>query len=333
MSRPHALLRAGFPYLTTLGHLLMLRSPKDIAIGEEGRLYVLLTDGIRRTNWDDEDLGMIGGVGSGDGQFTWPASIVRDRDENLIVSDEALHRISTLSSEGEFLGSWGEPGDGDGQLNRPSGIALDKDENIYVADTRNHRVQKFTRDGAFQLKWGCHGDGEGQFDMPWGITIDELGDVYVADWRNDRVQKFTADGEFIFELGSTGSGDGQLIRPAGVEVDGDGDIYVADWGNDRVQQFSATGRYVDKFIGDATLGKAAIEYVRSNPKTLRLREMITQEPQKRLREPTSVRLDDEGRMYIVDHLSSRVQVYRKEAYPLEPGEIMDEPKSRELQCA
>ncbi len=54
-------------------------------------------------------------------------------------------------------------------------------------------------------------------------------------------------------------------------------------------------------------------YVLANRKTLRLREMVALEPQKRLRAPASVRLDDEGRLYIADFGSHRVQVYAKEA--------------------
>ena len=222
MARPHALLRAGFPYLTTLGMRRMTHFPVDIAIGDEGRLYVICRgEGvveIRKFNWSDEDLGTIGGPGRGEGRLTWPAAILRDRDENLFVSDEALHRVSVFSRESGFLSMWGEHGTGDGQLNRPSGMAFDAEENIYVADTLNHRVQKLTRDGKFLLKWGGFGQGEGQFNMPWGIAVDELGDVYVADWRNDRIQKFTPEGGFLFKFGTSGSGNGQFNRPSGVAV-------------------------------------------------------------------------------------------------------------------
>ena len=334
MARPHALLRAGFPYLTTLGMRRMTHFPVDIAIGDEGRLYVICRgEGvveIRKFNWSDEDLGTIGGPGRGEGRLTWPAAILRDRDENLFVSDEALHRVSVFSRESGFLSMWGEHGTGDGQLNRPSGMAFDAEENIYVADTLNHRVQKLTRDGKFLLKWGGFGQGEGQFNMPWGIAVDELGDVYVADWRNDRIQKFTPEGGFLFKFGTSGSGNGQFNRPSGVAVDSDGDIYVADWGNNRVQQLDHTGRYLDKFIGDATLGKAARTYLLANLKSLRLREMTSLEPSKRFRGPTSVKLDREGRMYVTDYLSHRVQVYKKEAYPLDADEIMEDLRSPTL---
>ena len=326
MGRPYALLRAGFPYVRTLGMRRLTTNPVDLAIGEGGRLYVLcrsegaLGTHIRRFTWEDEDLDTISEEGTEEGQLLWPVAIIADREENLYVSDEGCHRISSFDREGALLGCWGEQGDGDGQLNRPSGIAFDADENVYVVDTLNHRIQKFTKDGRFQMKWGGFGAGDGELNMPWGITVDELGYVYVADWRNDRVQKFTANGDFVFTLGTSGAGDGQLNRPTGVAVDKDGDIYVADRGNNRVQLFSAEGRYVEKFIGDATLSRSARDLVRANQMVLRFREMTCLEPQKRLRGPISVRVDD-GRMYIADYGAHRIQVYQKEAYPLGPDEI------------
>ena len=330
---PYAVLRAGFPYYATLGMRRVTTYCLDVAIGEEGRLYVLCRDdgaygsSIRKLNWEDEDLGTIGSDGTGDGQFMWPVQIIRDRAENLYVSDEGLHRISAFSPDGTFIGSWGTHGTGVGELNRPSGITFDPDENIYVADTMNHRVQRFTKDGRFISSFGSHGSGDGEFNMPWGVAVDPAGDVYVVDWRNDRVQKFTADGQFLMKFGRSGCGNGEFNRPAGIAVDAHGDIYVVDRGNHRVQLFDPTGRYVEQFVGDATLSKSGRLYVLANPKVLRGREMTCLEPQKRFRGPASVRLDDEGRMYVPDFGCHRIQVYKKEAYPLSEDEIWPEQKA------
>ena len=328
MGRPYALLRAGFPYFKTIGMRRITSYPMQVVVTADDRLFVLCrgeaTVDIRRTNWEDVDLGSISGKGTGDGKLLWPVSLIMDGDEQLYVSDEALDRISILNTDGEFLGKWGESGDGDGQLNRPSGMVFDSEENIYVADTLNHRVQKFTKDGRFLMKWGRFGDGEGEFNMPWGIAMDEQSYVYVADWRNDRIQKFSADGDFIFALGKAGNGPGELNRPAGVAVDGHGDIYVADWGNDRVQLFAPDGRYVDVFVGDATLSRCGIDYLMANAKPMRLREMAVLEPQKRFRKPTSVTVDDHGRMFVTDYGRYRIQVYQKHAIPLTPDQIAPE---------
>ncbi|MDP6822005.1 MAG: NHL repeat-containing protein [Dehalococcoidia bacterium] len=327
-SPPYALLRAGYPFLTTLGMRRVTTYCMDIVIGDNDELYVLCRadspglggSNIRRTNWDDDDLDTLGG-----GKLLWPVQMIRDAEGTLYVSDEGSHKIIKFRQDGTDLGEWGEEGSGKGQLNRPSGIAFDADENLLVVDTLNHRVQRFTKDGRFLSSFGSKGSGPGEFDMPWGITVTGEGDILVADWHNDRVQRFTAGGEFIMEFGSSGSGDGEFHRPAGVEVDHHGDIYVADRGNNRVQLFNPAGKYVDKFIGDATLSKSGEIYVRANPAVLRNREMANTEQQKRLRGPASVRFDDRGRMYIPDFGSHRIQVYNKLAYELTPEEIAPVP--------
>ncbi len=342
MGRPYALLRVGFSYDKTLGMRRLTNTPVDLAVDGSGDLFILCRGGIsfiRRLSQDDEDLGainlaaggaaQIGGSHSVNSKFVWPASMVMDSQENLWISDEGTNKITIIDKQGEILGQWGESGSGEGQFDRQSGIALDPDGNVYVTDTRNHRIQKFTRDGEFLMEFGSFGDAEGELNMPWGICVDELGDVYVADWRNDRIQKFSADGEFIFSIGESGDGEGEFNRPSGVTVDADGDIYVADWANSRVQLFRPDGVFVELFRGDATLSKQAFHYMKSNVKALRLREMASIEPQKRVRWPVSVRVYDHM-MYIADYGSDRVQVYKKEAYPLEPHEISEVQRSPTL---
>ena len=344
MTRPYGLLRAGFPYVKSLSNFYRTRVLYDIAIGKEGRLYVLCMGNsgpIASMNLDDEDLGSFGRPGDGfrlpaltahsvrscdvEGGIVGPSQIVADSNEDLYVSDQKCHRITTYNRFGDFLGSWGEQGSGDGQLHRPAGIAFDSNDDIYIVDTMNHRVQKFTKDGRYLMKWGSYGNGYGEFDMPWGIAIDDEGDIYVADWRNDRIQKFNSDGEFIFEFGEPGSEDGELNRPAGIAVDKDGDIYVCDWGNNRIQLFAEDGRFVQKFLGDATLSKTQLRRMKTaSKKVMRMRESASIEPEKLFMKPRSVRVDDEGRMYVPDFESHRVQIYQKEAYPLTEDQI-DEP--------
>ena len=343
MVRPFGILRVGFSYERTLGMRRLTNTATDLAVSSVGHLHILCRgEGlvfIRRLTLNDDDLGAFNLVGGGgpvggsfrvEGGFVWPSSVVIDRSDNLWVSDEGANKISTLSLDGKLLGQWGSAGTGDGELNRPASVCFDDGGNLYVADTMNHRVQKLTSDGRFILKWGSHGRGPGEFNMPWGIAVDGDGSVYVSDWRNDRIQKFTVDGSFVMQIGGSGSQDGQFNRPAGITVDADGDLYVADWGNHRVQLFDGDGRFVEKFIGDATLSRQAREYMISNVMAMRLREMTALEPQKRFRWPSSVRTDTEGRMYVADYGSHRVQVYRKDAKRLGVGEIAPRPRSNTL---
>ena len=326
MGRPYALLRAGFPYFKTIGMRRTTNFPMDFARASDGTCLILSrgenATQVRKLSWDDDNLGAISSLGMDEGKLYWPASMVVDSEDVIYVSDEATHRITKFDMEGEVVGCWGEQGSAEGMLDRPAGLVLDADQNVYVADGLNHRVQLFTREGEFIRGWGEHGSGPGQFDMPWGVTVDEEGFVYVADWRNDRVVKLTPEGEPVMCVGGSGSEDGQFNRPAGVAVDAHGDIYVADWGNDRVQLFDRTGRYVEKFIGDATLSKSGVAYMMTNAKPMRLREMARLEEQKRFGSPTSVHVDDEFHMFVTDYARYRVQIYKKEAYPLAEGEIV-----------
>ena len=338
MTRPYGLLRAGFPYWKTIGRAGVTHPPADLNFGQEGRIYVIChtyTYTIRVINLDDEDLGTFGTMAVNfptvdDGEFMTPVQLIVDRDERIYVSDEACHRISIMSHEGEFVGKWGEHGAGEGQLDRPSGIAFDADENIFVVDTGNHRVQKFTKDGRYLARWGTYGGGDGELNLPWGIHVDDEGYVYVGDWRNDRVQKFTGDGELVLSFGTSGAGKGELSRPAGIAVDGDGDIYVADRGNNRVQLFDADGEYVQQFLGDATMSKEVVRRILTTAKRQnRIRLMSNREDEKLFKRPRSVRVDGAGHMFVPDYEDFRVQVYKKEAYRLSEEEV-DPPMKSEL---
>jgi DNA-binding beta-propeller fold protein YncE len=320
-TRPHALLRAGFPYLTTIGMRRVTWFPVDVAVGKEGRVYTLdrtQNSGgyIRCINWDDEDLGAFGGS-----ELTWPSSFVVDEDENFWITDEAKNQVIVIDREGTLLKSWGEKGSDEGQFDRPGGITFDNDGNVVVSDAINGRVQRYTRDGELLQTIGSQGSGDGELDSPAGLAVDERGDIYVADWGNHRVSQFTADGTFKQTMGKHGSVDGELNRPAGICVDSDGDVYVADWGNNRVVQFDQNGRYVYKFTGNSTLSKMGRRYIETSPRVLRIREMGKLEELEVLRAPRSCLMDSENRLLIPDFGSHRIQVYKKEAYPLTETEI------------
>ena len=314
-------------------------NPVDLALDSQGVLYILNRAGpemairmpykrVTICTAEEEYLGEFGTGGTGNGEFWWPSSLAFDNDDRLYVSDEALQRISVFSKEGEFLNQWGVEGKGEGQLNRPSSIAFDKEDHLYVSDSLNHRVQKFNKEGRFLAQWGGTGASSdpGHFNMPWGITLGPDGNIHVADWRNDRIQKFTPQGEFLVETWESGGGDGQLNRPAGVAVDAQGNLYVADWGNERVQIFGPGGQFLVNLRGDSVPSKWAQDYFDANPDEAKARSTSDLEPdvkhlggerreesakiEKLFWGPTAVKLDAQGRIYIVDSLRHRIQIYR-----------------------
>ena len=331
---------ATFTYSHTVGFLANqgrgFNNPIDVALDSEGVLYVLNRGGpelgvrlaykrVTICTVDQEYLGEFCTGGMDDGELWWPSALAFDSKDRLYIADEFLQRVCQFSKEGQLLCQWGTEGSDDGQFNRPSAIAVDSEDVLYVTDSMNHRVQKFTGDGRFIGKWGQPGDGAGQFNMPWGIAVDNHGDVYVADWRNDRVQKFDPTGTFLNEWGRPGDDEGQFHRPAGVAVDSDGMIYVADWGNERVQVLSPDGRVLAVLRGASEEPQWATDYFLANPDEAAARQQANLEPvldppaesnreesaniEKLLWGPTAVKVDNHGRIYIVDSCRHRLQIY------------------------
>ena len=314
--------------------------PVDAALGRDGVIYVLnravhdnperLFEFLRVTmcTVNEEYLGEFSKGGTGEGDIMWPSSIATDKYGNVYISDEALQRISIFDRTGQYLSKWGSKGRGDGEFDRPAGIAFDHEDNLLVVDGLNNRVQRYSKDGRFLGGWGKAGNGEGEFDMPWGVTVDQAGDVYVADWRNDRIQKFDEDGKFLASWGHSGQGDGEFKGPSGVAVDREGNIYIADWGNERVQVLGPDGDFIAKFRGESGLSKWTTEYFDANPHEFEERQKADLELEPDLSPcdspldeaakfekvfwgPTSVKVDEQGRVYVVDTLRHRIQVYVK----------------------
>lgn len=309
--------------------------PVAMAFRSDGRLFVQGrshdgdTRGARITVMDYESAyyGDFGSYGSGDGQFTWPTDIAIDSLGNIYVTDEHLQRVSVFDSEARFIEKWGRRGSKPGQFDGPSGIEFDNDDDVYIVDHHNDRIEKFTKDGAFLMSFGSKGAGEGELDLPWGLRVAPDRHIFVADWRNDRVQSFTPDGAFAASYGEPGNAEGQLRRPASVEVDDEGYIYVADWGNERVQVFDPDGGFVQMLNGQATTSVWAQEFLDANPDENRARAesdleqyhlLDTDDPHEVASQieplfwsPISVRLDPEGRLYVLERNRHRIQVFVK----------------------
>ena len=316
------------------------QNPVDVAIGRDGLLFVLCrAQDINPSNLpfkritmlmvNGDYMGEFSGVGTEDGKMMWPVTGLVDENDELYISDEALHRISIFTKDGTFLRKWGVMGQGEGQFNGPAGMAFDPDRNLVIVDSLNNRIQRYTADGRYLGGWGREGNGDGEFNMPWGLTVDRQGNVYVADWRNDRIQKFDAQGKHLATWGSAGQGEGQFNRPSGVAVDDDGDIYVSDWGNERVQVLDPDGGFVMELQGEATLSTWADDYFVSNPREHETRLVADLEPdpdripdnrfrpksaliEKIFWGPTSVKTDSQGKIYIADSGRHRIQIYQKQ---------------------
>ncbi len=112
--------------------------PRDLAIGKDGRLYVVDGGNFRVVVFDKDGayLQSWGSVGKQYGQFARPKEVAVDREGNVYVVDAAFGNFQIFNPEGELLLFVGERSERDGPAKYmlPSGIAVDEDGRVYVVD-------------------------------------------------------------------------------------------------------------------------------------------------------------------------------------------------------
>ncbi len=112
--------------------------PRDLAIGKDGRLYVVDGGNFRVVVFDKDGryLHSFGSVGKQYGQFARPKEVAVDRDGNVYVVDTAFGNFQIFNPDGELLLFVGDRSERDGPAKYmlPSGIAVDEDGRVYVVD-------------------------------------------------------------------------------------------------------------------------------------------------------------------------------------------------------
>jgi RHS repeat-associated protein len=193
-----------------------LNSPRDVALGADGSLYIA-----------DADNGRIRRVGPGGDIVTVAGS-----------------------------GASGFAGDGgpatQAQLRGPSGVAVAPDGTLYIADRLNYRVRRVTPDGVITTVAGTgvagfSGDGGPAIQaqmFPIALALDRDGNLLISDGGR-RIRRVSPDGVIVTVAGNgslTFSGDGGLATQAGFgSVEGlsvglDGGLYVADVTANRIRR-------------------------------------------------------------------------------------------------
>jgi uncharacterized protein (TIGR03663 family) len=230
-----------------------LIDPKNVAVGPDGRMYVVEGKAARVTafNSDGSIATSWGGPGSGDGQFQEPWGVAVAPNGNVYVADTWNHRVQYFDPDGKFLGTWGKLGDAKGRVDTDEGIfwgpravAISPAGEVYVTDTGNKRVQVFGLDGTFKRMFGGDGTAPGQFKEQVGITLDSQNNVWVADTWNARIQELSPEGTPVKQVPVAGCGwESQAVtnKPY-VAVDQDGQIIVSCPDQGRLQIFSPDGQ-------------------------------------------------------------------------------------------
>lgn len=105
-----------------------LYSPTNVAVDQQGRIYVSDTGGFFVNIYDAEGnhARTIGELGIDPGRFALPKGIAVDRENRIYVVDAATAVVQMFDPEGRLLMYFGEPkSSGPGGLYLPAGITID----------------------------------------------------------------------------------------------------------------------------------------------------------------------------------------------------------------
>ena len=220
-----------------------------------------------------------GGFGATDGPadtatFTYPDGAIFDSQNNLYVSDQSIHKIRKITSDGTVstLAGTGAFGDVDGagnvaQFYYPAGMAVDANDNLYVADYGNNKIRKITADGTVSTfaGTGVAGSDDGtvttaQFNGCTGVCVDATGNVYVADYYNNKIRKIDTQGNVttVAGTGAIGADDGPASTasfhyPAIVALAPDGTLFITDEENNKIRHIDTNG-IVSTYAGTGAIG-------------------------------------------------------------------------------
>jgi len=112
-----------------------LFSPTNIALDEEGNLYVSDTGAFRVQKYapNGKFLMSIGTHGDTPGQFARPKGIAVDKESRIYVVDAAFENIQIFDKGGKLLLFFAEPRDGSVYLVLPAGVEVDYTLKDYFA--------------------------------------------------------------------------------------------------------------------------------------------------------------------------------------------------------
>lgn len=170
-----------------------LDSPRGIAIGKDGRIYIaeqqkhrvtiLNSDLTFHKRFTDADRML------GSGHLNMPQGVAVNSNGDVYVADMMNHTIQVFDADGQFLFRFGKMGPGPGSTPSPSAIAIDMHyDHVYVAAGTSIAI--FDPQGVFIQAFGEYGSEIGKFNQIRALHIDQNRILYVGEWTSNRIQMF-----------------------------------------------------------------------------------------------------------------------------------------------
>lgn len=292
-----------------------LKIPSDMAVDAAGNVYIVDRGNSVVRKVDPSGLittfagnGTMGYSGDGGpataAELFLPVTIAVDSANNVYIGDMGSNGIRKVNTSGiisTFI-----------IFEEATGLAFDSSGNLYVAD-HNSFMYKVSPSGTnttiVNRGYGFSGDGgpalTAQVNFPGGMAVDKAGNIYFADSGNNRIRKIDTSG-IITTVAGNGSpgftGDGGPATAAklglgltnttqGVAVDGAGNLFFTDNQNNRVRKVDTAG-IITTVVGNGNL----LNLGDGGPPA-----------SAGLMQPSSLKFDSAGNLYIADMGHSRIR--------------------------
>tara|TARA_B100000780_G_scaffold134762_1_gene94440 strand:+ start:1807 stop:2775 length:969 start_codon:yes stop_codon:yes gene_type:complete len=193
--------------------VISIGSPTGLGIDSKNNLVIFHRSGRQWTNPLPKDKikeNVISYLNIKSGQvinswgynmFVMPHGLEIDNNDNIWVTDVALHQVFKFNPNGKLLLTLGKsfkPGNDQNHFNMPTDVSVLSDGSFYVSDGYgNSRIMKFSKQGKFLFQIDGFGKGKNEFNIPHGIDNDLQNNIYVADRENNRVKKFDNKGDLL----------------------------------------------------------------------------------------------------------------------------------------
>jgi streptogramin lyase len=214
---------------------VLLRDPRDLALGPDGRLYVSDTGNNRIVVMDPDTLTVLTEFGGVD--LVSPHDISFGPDGRAYVADTGRYRVAIFRAEGD---EWVYDEEDAIGVPVPEGVLAHSNGALYVTSSGAGVVVVY-RDG--EVVAALRG-----FSRPHDIIDDGEGGVWVADSGNNRFVRLSADFKVAAVVDNPALG---LGGPRYGDVTAGGLILAADKFSDRIKLIDpAEGGRLVAMLGD-----------------------------------------------------------------------------------
>ena len=199
-------------------------------------------------------------------------------------------------------------------MKQPEGIACNDKSLLVVGDTGNDRLLRYSYQDR-SLKVGTEIKAQ-QLSNPIRLQINSTGEIYALDGKKRRIVRLSPDGAFKGYVEGEGIPSPSTFVPRSFKIDAQNNIYILDIFSARVLRLNPEGKYQKQilfpneygFFSDLSIdSKGALflidcvkAMVFSAAKDSNSFSPLTKSLREYLSFPTSMTIDHQGRLYVVD---------------------------------